>query len=109
MKNDIHPKSYALNITCACGSTLASFSTQAEIRLDICSLCHPFFTGTQQIIDTEGRIERFQKKYGDMKPVSAKAPAKRAKVPPTKAPAAKPKVAKPAAAENSPAPAPPPA
>ncbi len=101
MKSDIHPKSYPVNITCAsCGSRLSSFSTQAEIRLDICSLCHPFFTGTQQIVDTEGRIERFQKKYGTMQPVSAKPAAKRAKTPPAKAPAAKPKAAKPAEAKS---------
>jgi large subunit ribosomal protein L31 len=106
MKSAIHPKTHPINITCAsCGSQLASFSTQPEVRLDICSLCHPFFTGTQQLMDTEGRIERFRKKYGSMQPVSAKPAAKRTKVPPAKAPAAKPKVAKSAAA-SVPAPAP---
>lgn len=63
MKSAIHPEYKEVNITCACGATLKSKSTRGEIRLDICSYCHPFFTGTQKIVDTEGRVERFKKKY----------------------------------------------
>jgi large subunit ribosomal protein L31 len=63
MKTEIHPKYNEVEISCACGAVLQSRSTQAEIRLDICAACHPFFTGTQKIVDTEGRVERFKKKY----------------------------------------------
>jgi len=63
MKTDIHPKYHEVVISCACGAALTSKSTEAEIRLDICAACHPFFTGTQKIVDTEGRVERFKKKY----------------------------------------------
>ncbi|HEY5600045.1 MAG TPA: 50S ribosomal protein L31 [Candidatus Manganitrophaceae bacterium] len=63
MKTAVHPEYKEVNITCACGAALKSKSTRNEIRLDICSSCHPFFTGTQKIIDTEGRVERFKKKY----------------------------------------------
>ncbi len=63
MKAAIHPKYHEVEISCACGATLKSRSTQSDIRLDICALCHPFFTGTQKIVDTEGRVERFTKKY----------------------------------------------
>ncbi len=63
MKAAIHPEYRETTITCACGATLDSKSTRTHIRLDICSVCHPFFTGTQKIVDTEGRVERFRKKY----------------------------------------------
>ncbi|HIE64926.1 MAG: 50S ribosomal protein L31 [Nitrospira sp.] len=63
MKKDIHPKYQELSISCACGAVMNTKSTQSAIRLDICSSCHPFFTGTQKIVDTEGRVERFKKKY----------------------------------------------
>ena len=65
MKNGIHPPYHVVTIRCACGHEWETRSTQSEeIRLDICSQCHPFFTGKQKLIDTAGRIERFQKKYG---------------------------------------------
>ncbi len=64
MKTGTHPEYKEVEIACACGATLASKSTRSDIRLEICSSCHPFFTGTQKIIDTEGRVERFMKKYG---------------------------------------------
>ena len=67
MQTAIHPKYHDIEITCACGASLKSRSTRPDIRLDICSACHPFFTGTQKLIDTEGRVERFQKKYGEVK------------------------------------------
>jgi large subunit ribosomal protein L31 len=63
MKTEIHPEYKEVEIRCACGAVLKSKSTRGEIRLDICAYCHPFFTGTQKIIDTEGRVERFKKKY----------------------------------------------
>ncbi len=63
MKQAIHPKCHDLEITCACGSVLAAKSTTPAIRLEICGACHPFFTGTQKIVDSEGRVERFNKKY----------------------------------------------
>jgi large subunit ribosomal protein L31 len=63
MKAAIHPEYHETTISCACGATLESKSTRTDIRLDICSACHPFFTGTQKIVDTEGRVERFRKKY----------------------------------------------
>ena len=65
MKSDIHPPYHVVSVSCACGNKWETRSTQSEeIRLDICSQCHPFFTGKQKLIDTAGRIERFQKKYG---------------------------------------------
>lgn len=63
MKTATHPDYKEVSITCACGAVLKSKSTRNEIRLDICAQCHPFFTGTQKIVDTEGRVERFKKKY----------------------------------------------
>jgi large subunit ribosomal protein L31 len=64
MKADIHPKYTDCNVTCACGETFVTRSTKPEIKVEICSKCHPFFTGTQKIVDTEGRVERFIKRYG---------------------------------------------
>lgn len=63
MKKDIHPKYYPeAVVTCACGNTWTTGSTQPEIRTDVCSKCHPFFTGEQRIVDTEGQVDRFYKK-----------------------------------------------
>lgn len=63
MKPDIHPDYVECAVTCACGETFTTRSTKPAMRLDICSKCHPFFTGTQKIVDTEGRVERFIKRY----------------------------------------------
>ncbi len=63
MKKDIHPKYVATTISCACGNTIEVGSTKSGIKIEICSKCHPFFTGKQKLIDTAGRIERFRKKY----------------------------------------------
>ena len=63
MKKDIHPKYNDVTITCACGNTIKTRSTKEDIHLDICSNCHPFFTGKQKLVDTEGRVERFRRKY----------------------------------------------
>ena len=64
MKPDIHPKYQKANVHCACGATWETRSTKPEIRLEICSNCHPFFTGKQKLVDTAGRVERFNRKYG---------------------------------------------
>jgi large subunit ribosomal protein L31 len=64
VKPDIHPKYVAATVHCACGETWQTRSTKSEIRLEICSSCHPFFTGKQKLIDTAGRVERFNRKYG---------------------------------------------
>jgi large subunit ribosomal protein L31 len=63
VKKGIHPEYKETTITCACGAVVKTRSTKEDIRVDICSACHPFFTGTQKIVDTEGRVERFKKKY----------------------------------------------
>jgi len=65
MKKDIHPEYRKTTITCLCGNVIETRSTQDEIHVEICSQCHPFFTGKQKLIDTAGRVERFQRKYGD--------------------------------------------
>lgn len=63
MKANIHPKYLEVTVSCACGETFKTRSTKGDIRLEICSKCHPFFTGKQKLVDTAGRIERFQRKY----------------------------------------------
>jgi len=64
MKENIHPQYQEATVSCACGNTFTTRSTRSEIKLEICSSCHPFFTGKVKLIDTAGRIEKFQKKYG---------------------------------------------
>ena len=64
MKQGIHPKYHKVLVTCACGNRFETGSTKPEIRLELCSACHPFYTGKQKLVDTAGRIERFQKRYG---------------------------------------------
>ncbi|MFQ5455974.1 MAG: 50S ribosomal protein L31 [Nitrospirota bacterium] len=64
MKKGIHPEYKDAAITCACGEVIKTRSTQGDLKIEICSACHPLFTGTQKIIDTEGRVEKFKKKYG---------------------------------------------
>ena len=63
MKTGIHPEYIKTTIKCACGNTIDVGSTKPDIRVEICSKCHPFFTGKQKLIDTAGRIERFRRKY----------------------------------------------
>ena len=63
MKTAIHPKYNEVKVSCSCGETWASGSTVKEIKLDICSACHPFYTGTQRLIDTAGRVDKFRKRY----------------------------------------------
>ncbi|HUX37182.1 MAG TPA: 50S ribosomal protein L31 [Rectinemataceae bacterium] len=64
MKANIHPAYEMTTITCACGNVIETRSTVKNIQVEICSACHPFFTGKQKLVDTAGRIERFNKKYG---------------------------------------------
>ena len=65
MKQDIHPDYQEVNVTCACGNSFRTRSThKGDIRLEICSNCHPFFTGKQKLVDSAGRVERFLKRYG---------------------------------------------
>ncbi len=64
MKEKIHPKYFKTTISCACGESFETGSTKENIKIDICSLCHPFFTGKQKFVDTGGRVERFKRKYG---------------------------------------------
>ncbi|MCL2043017.1 MAG: 50S ribosomal protein L31 [Treponema sp.] len=63
MKEKIHPKYEMTSISCACGNVIETRSTIKDIKTEICSSCHPFFTGKQKLVDTAGRIERFRKKY----------------------------------------------
>ncbi|MDP2168778.1 MAG: 50S ribosomal protein L31 [Thermodesulfovibrionales bacterium] len=63
MKEGIHPDYKKVNAACACGEAFTTKSTRGDIRVDICSSCHPFFTGKQKIMDIEGRVEKFKKKY----------------------------------------------
>ena len=64
MKKDIHPKYEMTTIKCVCGNEIKTRSTVADIETEICSQCHPFYTGKQKLVDTAGRVERFRKKYG---------------------------------------------
>ncbi|MEO6028574.1 MAG: 50S ribosomal protein L31 [Candidatus Binatia bacterium] len=71
MKEGIHPNYQAAKIICVCGSIIETRSTRPEIHVELCSACHPFYTGKQKLVDTAGRIERFRKKFGSI----TKAPA----------------------------------
>ncbi len=76
MKEGIHPKYYAVEARCSCGATWKTHSTKPELHLEICSSCHPFYTGKQKLLDTEGRIVRFTKKYGTQTAEQRKTAAK---------------------------------
>lgn len=66
MKTEIHPEYYnKAQVICVCGNSFITGSTLKEIRIDICSACHPFYTGKQKLVDTEGRVEKFRKKYAN--------------------------------------------
>lgn len=64
MRKDIHPELHTVEVVCACGNTFTTRATADELRLEICSNCHPFFTGKQKLIDSAGRVERFRRRYG---------------------------------------------
>jgi len=79
MKPDIHPKYVECTVTCGCGNSFKTRSTKPVINVEICSACHPFFTGQQKFVDTAGRVEKFQRKYGGSyfkKDTKGKTPAK---------------------------------
>jgi large subunit ribosomal protein L31 len=63
LKDGIHPKYVESKVTCSCGETFTTRSTLAEIKVEVCSACHPYYTGKQKLVDTAGRVERFNKKY----------------------------------------------
>ena len=79
VKEGIHPAYQEVEARCACGNTFMTRSTKSELHLEICSACHPFFTGRQKLIDTEGRVERFTKKFGVQTSEQRKIAAKAAK------------------------------
>ena len=64
MKPGIHPEFVECEVTCSCGNTFVTKSTNPEMRIDICSNCHPFFTGTQRLVDSQGQVERFNRRLG---------------------------------------------
>ncbi len=64
MKANMHPNLKPARIECACGNVIETRSTRGDFKVDICSACHPFFTGKQKLVDTEGRVQRFKRKYG---------------------------------------------
>ncbi len=63
MRKEIHPKYHTVKVHCACGNTFETRSTSEELRVEICSECHPFYTGKQKLVDTAGRVEKFRRKY----------------------------------------------
>lgn len=77
MKQGIHPDYVETKVSCSCGNTFATRSTVAEMHVELCDQCHPFYTGKQKLVDTGGRVERFQKKYANRKPAKAPAPMTR--------------------------------
>jgi large subunit ribosomal protein L31 len=93
MKQGIHPDFVETHVTCSCGNTFTTRSVKPELHVELCNQCHPFYTGKQKLVDTGGRVERFQKKYGNRSPAGGAAAA----APP--APAEE--VSQPAAEESS--------
>jgi large subunit ribosomal protein L31 len=79
VKPGIHPKYQEVEARCACGNTFKTRSTKSELHLEICSQCHPFFTGRQKLIDTEGRVERFTKRFGTQTAAARKEATKASK------------------------------
>jgi len=75
MKTDIHPKYATVSVRCSCGNSFQtrSTATKGELHVELCSECHPFFTGKQKLVDTGGRVERFQRRYGERKGATKKA------------------------------------
>jgi large subunit ribosomal protein L31 len=86
MKDKIHPKYVECTITCACGNVVKTRGTRASVTVDLCSACHPFFTGKQKLVDTAGRVEKFRRKYGETTPARRKATPKAKPAPKAKAP-----------------------
>ena len=70
MKADIHPEYVETSVKCSCGNTFTTRSTKSDLRVELCSECHPFYTGKQKLVDSGGRIEKFEKRYGRRKSAS---------------------------------------
>ncbi len=112
MKAGIHPEYVEAKVTCSCGNTFTTRSTMAELHVELCNECHPFYTGKQKLVDSGGRVERFQRRYGrksftaDADTAAAKAdkPAPKAEAAKADEPAPKAEAAKPAAKADEPAP-----
>ena len=85
MKKDIHPKYEEATVHCSCGNTFTTRSTKPELHVELCSQCHPFYTGKQKLVDSGGRVERFKRRFEKVAPAKAEAP----KVVPAKAEAPK--------------------
>jgi large subunit ribosomal protein L31 len=98
MRQDIHPEYVVATVHCSCGNTFQTRSTRSELRVEICSNCHPFYTGKQKLVDTGGRVERFQRRYAKQQQEQAEAAKVRqtraarvaAEAPPALAPVAEP-------------------
>ena len=73
MREGIHPEYPPAAVNCACGNTFVTRSTRGDFQVDVCAACHPFYTGTQKLMDTAGRVDRFRKRFGDNKKADAKA------------------------------------
>jgi large subunit ribosomal protein L31 len=82
LKEKIHPKYFETTITCACGNVINTRSTVKDLHVEICSACHPFFTGKQKLIDTAGRVERFRRKYKDFEKNKAESKEEKSEVSP---------------------------
>jgi large subunit ribosomal protein L31 len=78
MKTGIHPEYVETHVTCSCGNTFTTRSTKSELHVELCNKCHPFYTGKQKLVDTGGRVERFQKKYAQTRAKAEAAAAERA-------------------------------
>lgn len=74
MKANIHPMYHKVTVQCACGNTFDTRSTSASVHVEICSKCHPYFTGKQRLVDTAGRVDRFRRKYAGDKPAAEATP-----------------------------------
>ena len=111
MKEKIHPKWFEATVVCACGNKFTTGSTLEKLHVEICSACHPFFTGKQKFVDTEGRVEKFMTKYATVtskkakKTTAAEAKTPKAKSEPAKAETVTAEAAKPEATEEAAAPA----
>jgi len=74
MKTEIHPEYFQTHVTCSCGNTFTTRSTKSELHVELCNKCHPFYTGKQKLVDTGGRVERFQRKYAKRAQAEPEAP-----------------------------------
>jgi large subunit ribosomal protein L31 len=70
MKQGIHPEYTETTVTCSCGNTFVTRSVKSDLHVELCNMCHPFYTGKQKLVDTGGRVERFQKKYANRRPAA---------------------------------------